>query len=72
MTSTDAWHYALTAFLILFGLGLAFALFRLAAICQGIMGRVRDGTASDPDARRRGERARPLAEAGWAVVDRAA
>ncbi len=50
----------------------AFALFRLAAICQGIMGRVRDGTASDPDARRRGERARPLAEAGWAVVDRAA
>ena len=50
----------------------AFALFRLAAICQGIMGRVRDGTASDPDARRREERARPLAEAGWAVVDRAA
>jgi aminoglycoside phosphotransferase (APT) family kinase protein len=49
----------------------AFALFRLAAICQGIMGRVRDGTASDPDARRRGERARPLAEAGWAVVDAA-
>lgn len=46
----------------------AFALFRLAAICQGIMGRVRDGTASDPNARRRGERARPLAEAGWAVV----
>jgi aminoglycoside phosphotransferase (APT) family kinase protein len=50
----------------------AFALFRLAAICQGIMGRVRDGTASDPNARRRGERARPLAEAAWAVVDRAA
>jgi aminoglycoside phosphotransferase (APT) family kinase protein len=46
----------------------AFALFRLAAICQGIMGRVRDGTASDPNARRRGERARPLAEAAWAVV----
>jgi aminoglycoside phosphotransferase (APT) family kinase protein len=47
----------------------AFALFRLAAICQGIMGRVRDGTANDPDARRRGERARPLAEAAWAVVE---
>jgi aminoglycoside phosphotransferase (APT) family kinase protein len=46
----------------------AFALFRLAAICQGIMGRVRDGTASAPDARRRGERAGPLAEAAWAVV----
>jgi aminoglycoside phosphotransferase (APT) family kinase protein len=50
----------------------AFALFRLAAICQGIMGRVRDGTASDPGARRRGERARPLAEAAWAVVEPAA
>jgi len=49
----------------------AFALFRLAAICQGIMGRVRDGTASDPDARRRGERARPLAAAAWAVVEAA-
>jgi len=47
----------------------AFALFRLAAICQGIMGRVRDGTASDLDARRRGERARPLADAAWAVVE---
>jgi aminoglycoside phosphotransferase (APT) family kinase protein len=47
----------------------AFALFRLAAICQGIMGRVRDGTASDPDARRRGQRARPLAEAALAVVE---
>ena len=47
----------------------AFALFRLAAICQGIMGRVRDGTASAPDARRRGERARPLADAAWTVVE---
>jgi aminoglycoside phosphotransferase (APT) family kinase protein len=47
----------------------AFSLFRLAAICQGIMGRVRDGTASDPNARERGARARPLAEAAWAVVE---
>jgi aminoglycoside phosphotransferase (APT) family kinase protein len=47
---------------------LAFALFRLAAICQGIMGRVRDGTATDPRARGRGARARPLAEAGWSLV----
>ena len=47
----------------------AFALFRLAAICQGIMGRVRDGTASDPDARRRGSARDLLAEAAWAVVD---
>jgi aminoglycoside phosphotransferase (APT) family kinase protein len=34
----------------------AFALFRLATICQGTMGRVRDGRASDPGARRHGER----------------
>jgi aminoglycoside phosphotransferase (APT) family kinase protein len=46
----------------------AFALFRLAAILQGIMGRVRAGTANDPRARERGLRARPLAEAAWAVV----
>jgi aminoglycoside phosphotransferase (APT) family kinase protein len=49
---------------------IAFALFRLAAIAQGIMGRVIAGTANDPNARRRGERARPLAEAAWAVVER--
>jgi aminoglycoside phosphotransferase (APT) family kinase protein len=48
---------------------IAFALFRLGAIAQGIMGRVRDGTANDPNAVERGKRARPLAEAGWAVVE---
>ncbi len=47
----------------------AFALFRLAAIAQGIMGRVLAGTANDPNARLRGERARPLANAAWAVVE---
>jgi aminoglycoside phosphotransferase (APT) family kinase protein len=47
---------------------LAFAMFRLAAIAQGIMGRVIAGTANDPHARSRGERARPLAEAGWATI----
>jgi aminoglycoside phosphotransferase (APT) family kinase protein len=47
---------------------LAFAMFRLAAIAQGIMGRVIAGTANDPNARSRGERARPLAEAGWETV----
>jgi aminoglycoside phosphotransferase (APT) family kinase protein len=45
-----------------------FAMFRLAAIAQGIMGRVIAGTASDPNARQRGERARPLAEAAWALI----
>jgi len=48
---------------------IAFAEFRLAAIAQGIMGRVIAGTASDPNARERGERARPLAEAGWRLVE---
>ncbi|MBI2154604.1 MAG: phosphotransferase family protein [Candidatus Rokubacteria bacterium] len=47
---------------------IAFALFRLAAIAQGIMGRVRDGTANDPAAAERGRRARPLADEAWAVV----
>ncbi|HEY3067189.1 MAG TPA: phosphotransferase [Methylomirabilota bacterium] len=49
---------------------LAFAMFRLGAIAQGIMGRVLAGTANDPNARERGERARPLAEAGWRLVSR--
>ena len=47
---------------------LAFAMFRLAAIAQGIMGRVIAGTANDPNARERGARARPLAESAWALV----
>jgi len=46
----------------------AFSMFRLAAIAQGIMGRVLAGTANDPHARLRGERARPLADAAWAIL----
>ncbi|MBI2526534.1 MAG: phosphotransferase [Candidatus Rokubacteria bacterium] len=46
----------------------AFSMFRLAAIAQGIMGRVLAGTANDPNARLRGERARPLADAAWAIL----
>jgi aminoglycoside phosphotransferase (APT) family kinase protein len=49
----------------------AFALFRLAAIAQGIMGRVVAGTANDPAARERGARARPLAERAWEIVETA-
>jgi len=49
---------------------LAFAMFRLAAIAQGIMGRVVEGTANDPNARERGARARPLAEAAWDIAGR--
>ena len=47
----------------------AFSMFRLSAIAQGIMGRVLAGTANDANARSRGERARPMAEAGWAIVE---
>jgi aminoglycoside phosphotransferase (APT) family kinase protein len=47
---------------------IAFAMFRLAAIAQGIMGRVIAGTANAPNARQRGARARPLAARGWALV----
>jgi aminoglycoside phosphotransferase (APT) family kinase protein len=48
----------------------AFAMFRFAAIFQGIMGRVVAGTANDPDARQAGARARPLAERAWALVEK--
>ena len=47
----------------------AFAMFRLSAIAQGIMGRVVAGTANDPHALDRGKRARPLAEAAWALLE---
>jgi aminoglycoside phosphotransferase (APT) family kinase protein len=47
---------------------LAFAAFRFAAIWQGIMGRVRAGTANDPTALQHAGRARTLADIAWAVV----
>ena len=47
----------------------AYNMFRLAAICQGIMGRVVDGTAASQHAVESGKRARPLAEAGWREVE---
>ncbi|TNE59524.1 MAG: phosphotransferase family protein [Alphaproteobacteria bacterium] len=43
----------------------AYNFFRLAGILQGIVGRVRDGTASSANAAENAERVRPLAEAGW-------
>jgi aminoglycoside phosphotransferase (APT) family kinase protein len=48
----------------------AYNMFRLAAICQGIMGRVVDGTAASEHAYESGKRARPLAEAGWRQVEK--
>jgi aminoglycoside phosphotransferase (APT) family kinase protein len=48
---------------------IAFNMFRLAAILQGIMGRVREGTAASARAQESGARAKRLAEAGWAQVE---
>jgi aminoglycoside phosphotransferase (APT) family kinase protein len=44
---------------------LAYNLFRMAAILQGIAKRVEDGTASSAQARQTSAGARPLAELGW-------
>jgi aminoglycoside phosphotransferase (APT) family kinase protein len=48
---------------------IAFNMFRLAAILQGIMGRVREGTAASLRALDSGRRARAIAEAGWRQVE---
>lgn len=49
----------------------AYNLFRLAAICQGIAGRVRDGTAASDHARAMAAQVRPLADAAWSWARRA-
>ncbi|MDB6000730.1 MAG: aminoglycoside phosphotransferase [Rhizobacter sp.] len=48
---------------------LAYSMFRLAAILQGIAKRVVDGTASSDEARETGAKARPIAEAAWRQVE---
>lgn len=48
---------------------LAFSMFRLAAILQGIAKRALDGTASSADAVATGKRAGPIAEIAWARVE---
>ncbi|WP_406852605.1 phosphotransferase family protein [Brevundimonas sp. BH3] len=47
---------------------LAYNLFRLAAICQGIGGRVRDGTAASDHAKAMAAQVGPLSEAAWAYA----
>jgi aminoglycoside phosphotransferase (APT) family kinase protein len=47
---------------------MAYNLFRMAGILQGIARRVVDGTASSAQARSSGAGARPLAEMGWKVA----
>jgi aminoglycoside phosphotransferase (APT) family kinase protein len=50
----------------------AYNFFRLAAIMQGIAGRVRDGTATSTFAAAKAELVRPLAAKGWDFATRAA
>ena len=47
---------------------IAYNLFRLAGIMQGIMGRYVDGTASSDYAKNMGEQAKPVAEVAWALA----
>ncbi len=49
---------------------LAFNMFRLAAILQGVMARALQGNASNQDALEAGRQARPLSEAAWRQVER--
>ncbi|QQQ17475.1 phosphotransferase family protein [Brevundimonas vitis] len=49
----------------------AYNLFRLAAICQGIAGRVRDGTAASAHARSMAAQVGPLSDAAWNFAQKA-
>ncbi len=50
---------------------IAYNMFRLAGILQGIVGRVRDGTASSEHAMQNADRVRPLADMGWLYAQKA-
>ncbi|HVS63079.1 MAG TPA: phosphotransferase [Thermoanaerobaculia bacterium] len=56
--SIDGWEFYM-----------AFALFRIAAILQGIMGRVVDGTAAAKNAAERGAMAPAVARRGWEIAE---
>ena len=47
-----------------------FSLFKAAGICQGILGRVRDGTAASDFAVEMGKRAKIYANLGWEKAKR--
>lgn len=47
---------------------LAYNFFRIAAILQGIVGRVRDGTATNPNAAAMAAQVRPIAETAWRIA----
>ena len=48
---------------------MVYSLFKVAAICQGILGRVRDGTAASKHAEERGMNVFPLSKGAWSIVD---
>ncbi|GIR17287.1 MAG: hypothetical protein CM15mP31_0350 [Gammaproteobacteria bacterium] len=47
------------------GIFTLFFSFKVAGICQGILGRVRDGTAASEFAIQMGKRAKMFADLGW-------
>ena len=49
----------------------SYNMFRLAGICQGIVGRVRDGTANSPQAAAMAERVPLLAKSAWTYAQKA-
>ena len=49
---------------------LAYNMFRIAAILQGIAKRVEAGTASSAQAKASGDTARPMAELAWSFAQR--
>lgn len=49
----------------------SYNMFRLAGICQGIVGRVRDGTANSPQAAAMAERVPLLAKSAWVYAQKA-
>ncbi|MES2103632.1 MAG: phosphotransferase family protein [Pseudomonadota bacterium] len=53
-----------------FSFYLAYNMFRMAGILQGIMKRYVDGTASSAQAKKSGEAARPMAEMGWGYANK--
>ena len=48
---------------------MAYNIFRLAGIAQGIAGRVRDGTAASSQAKNYGEFVPILGKLGWGIVE---
>ena len=48
---------------------MAFNMFKIAGILQGILGRVRDGTAASRHAEERGNMVFPLSAAAWSIVE---